>query len=55
MLCALLAFSELVAVVDDELFSDELFSDELFSDELFSDEPDILVLEVVFCWLLITG
>ena len=30
MLCALLAFSELVAVVDDELFSDELFSDELF-------------------------
>ena len=38
MLCALVAFSELVAVVDDELFSDELFSDELFSDELFSDE-----------------
>ena len=45
MLCALLAFSELVAVVDDELFSDELFS----------DEPVILVFEVVFCWPLITG
>ena len=40
MLCALLAFSELVAVVDDELFS---------------DEPVILVFEVVFCWPLITG